>query len=121
MPPDVEYQHYRQLRGSFGVDRFIFTPVVECSFNVEQYDNMMTALLKAGDGKRVFLEPTGYNSISDQPEGDIVYVIGNTAQHNMEHARVSQTYTIATPAGPNSGHLYGSNALAIALAIRWGQ
>ena len=121
MPADIEYQLYRQLRGSFCIDRFIFTPVVETEFNVEQCDNMMTALLKAGDGERVFLEPTGYNPVSAIPQGDIVIVIGNSAMNNMQHARVNETYSISTESGPTKSHLYGSNALAIALAERWGQ
>lgn len=121
MPADIEWQHYRQLRGAFGVNRFIFTPVVETAANLEQYETLEECLLAADVGQRVFLEPSGYNSLHEQPEGDIVYVIGNTAQHNMEHATVVETYRIDTPTGPTSGHLYGSNALAVALALRWGQ
>jgi len=124
MPPEVEWQLWRQLKGSFKVDNFIFTPVVESMDNYAfmQCDNMMTALLSAGPGTRVFLEPTGYNPVSAIPQDeDIVIVVGNTAMNNMEHARVNETYSISTEAGPTKAHLYGCNAAAIALAVRWGQ
>jgi hypothetical protein len=119
MPADVEYQMWRQLKGAYGIDRLIFTPVVETAFNVEQYDNMMTCLLKAdAEASRVFLEPSGYNPVGDIPQGDITLILGNTAMSNMEHAQVNETYSIASPA---SAHLYGISAASIALAIRYGQ
>jgi hypothetical protein len=122
MSADVEYQMWRQLRGAFKIDRIIFTPVVETVFNAEQYENMMTCLLMCDAGAdRAFLEPTGYKGMIDLPQGDIVLIVGNTAQHNLEHAKVNETYRIATPTGQNHAHLYGINAASIALAIRYGQ
>ncbi len=114
---------WRQLKGAFAPEpadmRLIFVPKLHPSESVEQYDNMTTALLKAGEGERVFLEPTGYNTVMDiPPAGDIVLITGNTEHSNMEHARVSETYMIATP---NSADMYPTNAAAIALAVRYGQ
>jgi hypothetical protein len=124
MPASTEWQLYRQLRGAFGVNDFIFVPInpeME-NYGFRQADTVKDALAVLPDNvNKVFLEPTGYNSLHKQPDGDIVYIIGNTAMHNMVHAQVNETYRIDTPTGPNSGHLYGSNALAVALALRWGQ
>lgn len=125
MSPEVEWQLWRQLKGSYCIDNFIFTPVVESMDNYAfmQCDNMMTALLSAGPGKRVFLEPTGHSPVSAIPSSDtdIIIVCGNSAMNNLQHARYDETYSICTEAGATKAHLYGSNAAAIALAIRWGQ
>jgi len=124
MPASTEWQLYRQLRGAFGVNDFIFVPIdpkME-NYSFRQADTVKEALAVLPDGvSKIFLEPSGYNSLHNQPDGDVAYIIGNTAQHNMEYATVAETYRIDTPTGPNSGHLYGSNALAVALALRWGQ
>ena len=122
MPQEVEFQMWRQLRGSFGIDRLIFVPTHHKmeGYSFEQYDSIEEAL-ETCKGERVFLEPTGYKSVTKIPHGDIVLIIGNTNLDNMKHAQVNETYRIDTPAGPTKAHLFGSNAAAIALAIRWGQ
>lgn len=125
MPELTEWQMWRQLRGAFRIDRLIFVPKVYKmeGYIFEQANTMEEALdMLPSDTPRCFLEPTGYNSLADLPSGDdIAFILGNTSKHNMEHAEVHETYSIATPAGPNKAHLYGINAAAIALAIRYGQ
>lgn len=119
MPPENEWQLWRQLRGAFHVNRFHMVPVIE-GFQrgtVFQYETMEEAL-EAATGDRAFLEPTGQNSIGDLPQGDIVLVLGNTEWDNMKLAKVEETYRINTP---SRTVLYGSNAAAIALAIRYEQ
>lgn len=119
MPPEVEWQLWRQLRGAFRIDRFHMVPVVEdfVRGGVFQFDTMEQAL-EATEGSRVFLEPTGQNSVGDIPGSDIVLVCGNTECDNMSLAKPEETYRINTP---KKTVLYGSDAAAIALAIRYGQ
>ncbi len=119
MSPTVEWQLWRQLRGAFKINRMIFMPVMSemADFHVDQFDTMAEALDDVV-GERAFLEPTGYNNMSDLPQGDIVLIFGNTSQHNMEHANVNETYRINSP---QRTHLYPTEAAAIALAIRYGQ
>lgn len=124
MEPELEWRMWRQLRGAFGINEFIFTPVVERmkGLTIRQADSMEEALaVLPSTTQRCFLEPTGYNPVSNLPDGDIALILGNTPKHNMEHAKVNETYHIATPAGSHKAHLYGTNAAAIALAVRWGQ
>lgn len=122
MPPELEHRMWRQLKGAFTTEpaemRLIFTPKLHESHGVEQYDTMDEALAAAGDGDRVFLEHTGYKSMGDIPQGDIVLILGNTKYSNMEYANVDETYRIHTP---SAAVLYGHDAAAIALAIRYGQ
>lgn len=122
--PLEEWQLWRQMRGAFGITRFKFVPVVESmnSIDIDQYDTMEEALASLDpDVSRVFLEPTGYNPISDMPKGDIALILGNTEKHNMDHAKVNETFVIATEGGTQHNHLYAPNAAAIALALRYGQ
>ncbi|MGI9248715.1 MAG: hypothetical protein ACR2QI_06840 [Woeseiaceae bacterium] len=119
MPPETEWQLWRQLRGAFRINRFHMTPVVE-GFKyggVFQYETLEEAL-EAAEGDRVFLEPAGVNPVGDIPQGDIVLVTGNTEWDNKSYAKPEETYRINTP---SKTVLYGSDAAAIALAIRYGQ
>ena len=121
MPPVVEWQLWRQLRGAFKISRLIFIPVKDEAkqFFVDQFDTMEEALANTVDvGERVFLEPTGYNPIVHIPQGDIVLITGCTTASNMSFANVNETYKIASP---QRTALYPSEAAAIALAIRYGQ
>jgi len=120
MPPEVEWQLWRQLRGAFRVNRLIFTPVNPemVNYGFDQFNTMDEALEAAGTGDRVFLEPTGYKGMYDIPQGDIVLITGNTNHSNMEYANVNETYKVASP---QRTHLYPSEAAAIALAVRYGQ
>jgi len=88
------------------------------AFQLEQHATMEEALAAAGDGARVFLEPTGTKGMADIPQGDIVLITGSTDYSNMEHAEAGETYKIKSVA---KTHLYPSEAAAIALAIRHGQ
>jgi exoribonuclease R len=122
MSPLKEWQLWRQLRGAFKISRFVFVPVMDYmeDYKIDQFDTMEEALASC-EGERAFLEPTGYKTMGELPQGDIVLICGNTAEHNMEHANVDETYQIHTEGSTAHNHLYGSNAAAIALAIRYGQ
>jgi hypothetical protein len=116
MPPQIEWQLWRQIKGAFLVDRFNFVPVIP-EFErgrLFQYNTMEEALANA-EGERVFLEPKGMRSARAIPGGDIVLVIGDTFNDNLALAKDSETYRIATP---GRTVLYGSNAAAAALAMR---
>lgn len=120
MPEQVEWQLWRQLRGAFKINRIIFVPhVPEMDMHrIEQYDTMEEALASC-TGERVFLEPKGTKRMRDIPEGDIVMVFGDTPSDNLAYAQQGETYRIDAPSVRT--HLYGVNAAAIALAIRYGQ
>ena len=109
---------YRQLKGAFKIDRFIFIPIdpaMESYGSIKQYSTMKEALTNC-TGKRIFLEHTGLKNLSDIPtDEDIVLIVGNTEQNNIKHALKSETYRINTPGNTD---LYGVNAAAIALAHR---
>lgn len=107
---------WRQLRGAFRIKRLVFTPVFPELPWVEQYETMEEALASC-QGQRVFLEPEGQKPVSEIPAGDIVLILGNTPMSNVAHAEPEETYKINS----EPGHLYGTNAAAIALAIRYGQ
>ena len=119
MPPETEWQLWRQLRGAFKVKRFVFVPRVPemDNYSFDQFDSMEEAL-ESCKGERVFLEPTGYQPVLAIPTDDIVLILGNSAMSNMEHAKLDEHYKIFSDANT---HLYGSNAAAIALALRYGQ
>lgn len=120
MPFDLEWRMWRQLRGAFEIDEFIFVgEPVDGNYTFRQARTMKEALsVLSLDCQRVFLEPTGYKNMHDIPQGDIALILGNTETGNMEHAQVNETYKIFTP---NATDLYGINAAAIALAMRHGQ
>ena len=106
---------YRQLKGAFKVDRFIFTPIKSDLLNhgaIDQYETIDEALEKCV-GQRIFLEATGEKSLFDIPDGDIVLIIGNTNENNLKQSQESERYSIAAPCRSD---LYGVNAAAIALA-----
>lgn len=110
MPRDLERRMWRQLKGAFGVQKLVF---------VENDDDMAVALdALPSTTSRVFLEPTGKNDLSAIPYGDIALILGNTQMHNRKFAQPHDTYRIQTPNGTD---LYGTNAAAIALALRHGQ
>lgn len=120
MDAGVEWQMWRQLRGAFNIDRFIFTPVFDdmTHYSFDQAETIDSALkVLPKDTARCFLEPTGKNDLSQLPAGDIALIIGNTAMNNTAFAEDHETYRIKTP---TKTHLYGTNAAAIALAIRCG-
>lgn len=119
MPPEVEWQLWRQLRGAFEIDRLVFVPERPemKAYHVDQYSTMEEALASTV-GQRVFLEPTGTKGMHDIPEGDIVLITGNTDNDNLQFAKEDETYKIKSP---RRTHLYPSEAAAIALAVRYGQ
>ena len=106
---------YRQLRGAFKVNRFIFTPIDPTLLSyggLDQYETMEEALLNT-KGEWIFLEATAEKTLADIPDGDIVLIIGNTNESNIKHSTEAQRYRIETPI---KSDLYGVNAAAIALA-----
>lgn len=103
MPRDVDRQMWRQLKGAFGVKKFVF---------VESEDDMGAAI-RESQGKRVFLEPSGQRTVNEIPQGDIVMVLGNSAMNNLAYATPEETYRIDCVSQPT--HLYGICAASIAL------
>lgn len=122
MPAQIEWQLWRQLRGAFEIKQFNMVPVIEdfdVGNQVRQYETMEEAIWNnEGAGQLVFLEPTGQNSVADIPQDDIVVITGCTILDNKAHAKPEETYRVHTP---TKTVLYASNAVAIALAIRYGQ
>lgn len=121
---------WRQLRGAFQVDRVFAIPMIasmEGYASLKQFSTLEDALSALDDEDeyhgtntvRCYLEPTGYNSLYDLPqEGDLALILGNTEHGNMQDAYLNETYQIKSPKATD---LYGINAAAIALAIRYGQ
>lgn len=126
MDPAIEWRMWRQLKGAYQIDRVFAVPVIPSMEGYESLTQFMslTDALRAldEDTVRCFLEPSGYNSLYDLPqEGDLALILGNTEHSNMQDAYLNETYHIKTASGSNKAHLYGINAAAIALAIRYGQ
>lgn len=120
MPADMEWRMWRQLKGAFSIDRFVFSDIQEGvdRYPLEQFATMEEALATC-TGARIFLEPSVPKGMSDIPlTGDIVLVLGNTAMGNSDLALPEECYAISTP---NPTDMYGINAAAIALAYRVGQ
>jgi hypothetical protein len=123
MDPSLEWRMWRQLRGAFQVDRVFAFPMIasmEGYASLKQFSTLSDALNALDENTvRCFLEPTGYNSLYDLPQdGDLALILGNTEHGNMQDAYLNETYRIASPKFTD---LYGINAAAIALAIRFGQ
>jgi hypothetical protein len=119
MPASVEWQLWRQLKGAFSIDRFIFVPNVPEVANLA-YDHVdtMEEALALSTGEKVFLEAGGTKGMNDIPAGDVVLIVGNTGISNAEHAQADELYSINTL---GVGAMYGVNAAAIALAFKAGQ
>lgn len=117
MAPELEWSMWRQLKGAFNIDKFIFSPVIENmkSCPISQYDTMEEALSSCV-GRLVFLEPWAKRSLSEVPqiheEPDICFVLSNTSQSNQKFVD-NNDYRIRTPKNTD---LYGINAAAIALS-----
>ena len=119
MPFERGWRMWRQLRGAFEIDEFMFVGSAHDGYTFRQAPTMRDALaLLPEECHRVFLEPSGYNSLYDMPKGHVALILGNTDKSNIEHAQVNETFRIAYP-GPSS--LYPTDAAAIALALRYGQ
>ena len=119
MPFELEWRMWRQLRGAFEIDEFIFVGAAHDGYEFRQAPTMRDALaVLPEDCQLVFLEPLGYHPVSAIPDGDVAIILGNTERSNLEHAGVDETYFINTPGKTD---LYGINAAAIALALRYGQ
>ena len=122
MDNTLELRMWRQLKGAFApvpadMD-FIFTPI-SGETTATQYETMSEALAALPDNvSRVFLEPSGTKSLAEIPDGDIALILGNTEKGNVEHAQADELYKINTP---GTTDMYGHNAAAIALAVRYGQ
>jgi len=121
MPAELEWRMWRQLK-NFGIDRFVFVPIADELLNVdiEQYETMEEALSIVQDGNRVFMEPTGYNTMYDLPprSEDVVFIFGSTAINNVKHMQVNESYSIAEPI---QSDMYPTSAAAVALAFWHGQ
>ena len=121
LDPRLEWRMWRQLKGAFKIDKFIFTPDLPemANFTFEQYPTMEEALA-ASNGKRVFLEPGGEDSVLDIPANeDIVLVLGSTELGNAKHVTDNDLNVCIKTVKPVD--FYGTNAAAIALAYMVGQ
>ena len=120
MSPQLEWRMWRQLRGAFGVQKFIFTPIVPemLTVNVGQFQTMEEALDHCS-GKLLFLEPTGEKTVAsiERSDEDITFVLGNTEHNNLEFSDRGEIIRINS----RGTDLYGINAAAIALAYWYGQ
>ena len=124
----MEWRMWRQLQGAFfpvpADVNFVFAPINPAlgTVNFQQFDTVAEALSYAASvnpsASRVFLEPSGTKSLSEIPTGDIIIVLGNTGISNAGRALSTELYKIESP---GSTDLYGINAAAIALAVRYGQ
>jgi hypothetical protein len=118
MDAATEWRMWQQIRGAFAIDRFIMTPIsLGSTSGLEQYATMTEALATC-QGSRVFLEPTGTKTMADLPEGDITLILGSTDANNVKLAAVGEMFKILSD---KPADMYGMNAAAITLAIRYGQ
>ena len=119
--PELEMRMLRQLKGAYEINRILMTPIKESMktrSNVEQFGTIEEAL-ETCDGTIVFLEHTGTTSLSELPDvEDITFVTGNAYHSNMHLAEGRITCKINSP---KQTVLFAVNAIAIALACRYGQ
>jgi hypothetical protein len=118
MDPEIEWNMWRQLRGAFGIDRFIMVPHMVDGLSIEQYDTMKEALAHT-TGQRCFLEPRAENmmaSLASAERQGITFVLGNTQMSNEKHILDGIDWAVRIPT-PGMTDLYGINAAAVALSI----
>jgi len=119
--PEDEMRMLRQIKGAYGINRILMWPIVDSMktrSNVEQFETIEEALATC-DGTIVFLEPNGTTSLSELPEtDDITFVTGNAYNSNMKLAKDNITCKINSLKPTD---MFAVNAIAIALACRYGQ
>jgi len=127
MSPELEWRMWKQLRGAFGINSFIMTPVVhefKTTARMQQFDTM-EEVLENCKGQRVFLEQKGDLKLSSVKwnnllnDGDICIILGNTQMGNS-HLVTKSDFNVRIDYESNTD-LYGINAAAIALAYMVGQ
>lgn len=124
MANELEWRYWRQIRGAFFPSpadvQFIFVPVSAelASITAHQFATMEQALDSLPDVPRVFLEPRGTRTLDDIPSGDVALICGNTEHSNDHLAKPSEMVRVRTP---GRSVLYAHNAVAVALAHRYGQ
>lgn len=121
MDAELEWRIWRQIRGAFAVDRFVFVPIVPemLTVSIDQYDTMEEALATC-KGKHCFLEQGGSDRLFDIPmDGDVTIIVGNTEWDNKSSVKAGDLQIEIMSVNPTD--LYGFNAAAIALAVRVGQ
>jgi hypothetical protein len=119
MSPSIEWYVWTQLQGAFGINRFIFHPVMPelAGVTIDQVNNIDEALAIAGAGRRVFFEPTGGHTLADIPDGDIIYIFGNTTESNL--GKVTRDDIAIKVASARPVDLFGFNVAAIAMAHKY--
>lgn len=86
--------------------------------NVEQFGTIEEAL-ETCEGTIVFLEPNGTTSLSELPNVDVItFVTGNAYVSNM---RLAEGHITCKINSPKPTDMFAVNAIAIALACRYGQ
>lgn len=114
MSAEQEWRMWRQLKGAFHIQRFVFTPIVQemTSCPLEQFATMEEAIASC-QGELVFLEPKGEKRLSDIPKVDDLTLVLSNTQLSNETLSNGNSYRINTPGKTD---LYGINAAAIALS-----
>ena len=119
--PADELRMLRQLKGAYGINRILMSPIEESMktrSNVEQFNTMEEALATCS-GTIVFLEPNGTTSLSELPDvEDITFVTSNALSSNM---RLVGNHITCKINSPQATELFAVSAIAIALACRYGQ
>ena len=119
--PEDEMRMLRQLKGAYGINRILMAPIIDSMktrSNVEQFETIEEAVATC-DGTIVFLEPKGTTSLSELPDAnDITFVTSNALSSNMKLANNHITCKINSPQATD---MFAVNAIAIALACRYGQ
>jgi len=119
--PELELRMLRQIKGAYGINRILMVPIIESMnrrTNVEQFGTIEEAL-ETCSGTIVFLEPNGTTQLSELPKtDDITFVTGNAYISNMSLADNNITCKINSP---KQTDMFAVNAVAIALACRYGQ
>ena len=119
--PELEMRMLRQIKGAYGINRILMSPVMESMktrSNVEQFGTIEEAL-ETCEGTIVFLEHTGTTSLSKLPDvEDITFVTGNAYHSNMHLVGDRISCKINSPKPTD---MFAVNAIAIALACRYGQ
>jgi len=119
MPPELEWRMWRQIKGAFGVNRFVLAPHLLDTGGADQYPTIEEGLATC-TGKRVFLEPEGTDSLETiKGLQDMTLILGWTFGSNKHLVQPGDL--CIKIASPNPTDLYGMNAAAIALAYWYGQ
>lgn len=120
LEPLTEWNLWRQLRGAYGINDIVMLPRLDETARLAYtHVDTMEEALSLAIGERIFLDASGLNDISQIPrDGDATIIVGNTNLPLSQYAHSEDCYRIPSP---GRSDLYGVNAAAIALSIRYSQ